>query len=29
MVKNPHANAGRHKRRRFDSWVNKIPWRKA
>ena len=27
-VKNPPANAG-DKRRRFDPWVGKIPWRKA
>ena len=28
MVKNPHANAG-DLRDRFDSWVGKIPWRRA
>ena len=38
MVKNPPANVGdidagsipglRHKRRRFDLWVGKIPWRR-
>ena len=27
--KNPPANAGRHKRHRFDSWVRKMPWRRA
>ena len=27
VVKNPPANAGRHKR--FDPWVRKIPWRGA
>ena len=25
VVKNPPANAGRHKRRGFDPWVGKIP----
>ena len=29
MVKNPPANAGRHKRHRFDLWIGKIPWRSA
>ena len=29
VVKNPPPNAGRHKRHRFDSWVRKIPWRRA
>ena len=28
VVKNPHANAG-DKRRGFDPWVGKIPWRRA
>ena len=28
MVKNPPAKAGRHKRREFDPWVGKIPWRR-
>ena len=29
MVKNPPANAGdTHKRRRFNPWVGKIPWRR-
>ena len=27
MVKNSPANAGRCKRRGFDPWVRKIPWR--
>ena len=27
--KNPPASAGREKRLRFDSWVGKIPWRRA
>ena len=27
MVKKPPANAGDIKRRRFDLWVRKIPWR--
>ena len=27
-LKNPSANV-RHKRHRFDSWVGKIPWRRA
>ena len=27
-VKNPPANAGRHKRCRFDPWVGKILWRR-
>ena len=29
VVKNPPANAGRHKRHRFDPWVGKIPRRRA
>ena len=29
VVKNPPANAGRHKRHRFDPLVRKIPWRGA
>ena len=29
MVKNPPANAGDIKRRGFDPWVGKIPWRRA
>ena len=29
VVKNPPANAGRHKRHGFDPWVRKIPWRRA
>ena len=29
VVKNPPANAGRLKRRRFDQNVGKIPWRRA
>ena len=29
MVKNPPANAGRHKRHRFHPWVGNIPCRKA
>ena len=29
VVKNPLVNAGRCKRRRFDPWVRKIPWRRA
>jgi len=29
VVKNPPANAGRYKRHSFDSWVGKIPWRRA
>ena len=29
MVKNPLANAGRHKRCGFDPWVGTIPWRRA
>ena len=28
-VKNSPANAGRLKRCRFNSWVGKIPWRRA
>ena len=27
--KEPACQFGRHKRRRFDPWVRKIPWRKA
>ena len=27
--KNPLANAGRHKRCMFNSWIRKIPWRRA
>ena len=29
MVKNLPASADRRKRRRFDPWVGKIPWRRA
>ena len=29
VVKNPLANAGRHKRCGFDPWVGKISWRRA
>ena len=29
MVKNPPANAGDVKRRGFNPWVGKIPWRRA
>ena len=29
VVKNPPANAVRHKRCGFDPWVGKIPWRRA
>ena len=29
VVKNPPANAGRHKRHGFHPWVGKIPWRRA
>ena len=29
VVKNLPANAGRHRRRGFDPWVRKIPWRRA
>ena len=29
MVKNPPANAGRHKRCRFNPWVGKFLWRRA
>jgi len=29
VVKNPPANAGRHKRHGFDLWMGKIPWRRA
>ena len=29
MVKNLPANAGDVKRCRFDSWVGKIPWKRA
>jgi len=28
VVKNPPANAGEIKRRGFDPWFGKIPWRK-
>ena len=28
MVKNPPKQSRRHKRRRFDPWVGKIPWRR-
>ena len=28
VVKNPPANAGDVKRREFDPWVRKIPWKK-
>ena len=28
-VKNLPANAGRHKRHRFNPWIRKIPWRRA
>ena len=28
MVKNPPANSGRRKRRRFNPWVGETPWRK-
>ena len=28
VVKNPPANAGRHKSPRFNPWVRKIPWRR-
>ena len=28
-VNNLHAHAGRCKRRKFDPWVGKIPWRRA
>ena len=28
VVKNPPANAGRHKGNGFDPWVGKIPWRR-
>jgi len=28
MVKNPPAKAGDIKRRKFDSWVRKISWRR-
>ena len=28
VVKNPPANADRHKRPEFDPWVGKIPWRR-
>ena len=29
VMKNPPANAGRHKRPGFDPWVRKILWRRA
>ena len=29
VVKKPPTNTGRFKRRRFDPWVKKIPWRRA
>ena len=29
MIKNLPTNAGRLKRRGFDPWVGKIPWRRA
>ena len=29
VVKNPPTNAGDNKRLGFDSWVGKIPWRRA
>ena len=29
VVKNPPIKAGRFKRRQFDSWAGKIPWRRA
>ena len=29
VAKNLPANAGRPKRRKFDPWVGKIPWRRA
>ena len=29
IVKTPPASAGRHKRYGFNSWVGKIPWRRA
>ena len=29
VVKNPLANAGKHKRHRFDLWGGKISWKKA
>ena len=29
MVKNPSASSEDIKRRRFDPWVGKIPWRRA
>ena len=28
FVKNPPNQSRRHKRRRFDPWVGKIPWRR-
>ena len=28
-VKNLPANAGRHKRHRFNPWIRKIPWKRA
>ena len=27
-VENSPAHVGRHKRRKFDSWVGKIPWKR-
>ena len=29
VVKNPPANEGRHRRYRFNTWIRKIPWRRA
>ena len=29
VVKNPPVNTGDIKRRRFDLWVRKMPWRRA
>ena len=29
VVKNPPTNAGDIKRRGFDPWIRKIPWKKA
>ena len=29
VVKNPTADAGRHKRYGFNPWVRKIPWTRA
>ena len=28
VIKNPPANARRHRRCEFDCWVRKIPWRR-